>query len=420
MKPQFTLPGSAVPKPAVSHAWQRWHTARYSLEPMSLSISKTPPRTAAPSTESRRATTPPRTERPHTRDTFVPSSRAKQDTAVDATTATAPTEVPRALAHSRAFSRLSEPVQARVTELYAGADATGRRNLVNLIGDRHFSELGEPQQREMLEVWSRHPTDRFGTSGLRGLLRDEGFRSSTPEAQSAAIRDAWIPSGHAVTNEHDPMFDTGRRGDLRRDGISVFNTTPPEAISHLEVHGRTIDVYGASESELRTIRNSLERLPPSHLDAIPPRIVVADTIAHGQADSGGCILSDAGNAEWASTRPGRAVADEGWTDPARFELTHAALARDASRPDGLSLTVLHETGHAVDDAHRLSGGLSPEDLGNIDYNGGNGGRDGLGPVRERFADAYQQYLTNPEALRSRDPVAYETVRRALERVPDRE
>jgi hypothetical protein len=101
-------------------------------------------------------------------------------------------------------------------------------------------------------------------------------------------------------------------------------------------------------------------------------------------------------------------------------VTHAALARDASRPDGLSLTVLHETGHAVDDANRLSGGLTSEDLGNIDYNGGNGGREGLGPVRERFADAYQQYLTDPERLHRTDPVAYETVRSSLERVPSGE
>jgi hypothetical protein len=269
----------------------------------------------------------------------------------------------------------------------------------------------------MLDVYARHPADRFATAGLRGLLSDESFRAATPEAQSAAIRDAWIPSGDVVRNPDDPMFDTGRRGDLRADGLRVLNTTSP---SHLEVHGRTIDVYGASPAELTEIRNSLERLPPSHLRALPSRVVVADTIAHGQADSGGCILTEAGNAGWADTRPGRSVATEGWTDPARFELTHAALARDASRRDGLSLTMLHESGHAVDDANHLSGGLRPEDLGAIDYNGGNGGRDGLGPVRERFADAYQQYLTNPDELRRTDPTAYETVHRALERIPPSE
>jgi hypothetical protein len=329
--------------------------------------------------------------------------------------------VPRALSHSRAFSGLSEPVQAHVVDLYSRApSASARTELVSLISDRHFGGLGAQQQTEMLDVRARHPGDRFTTAGLRGLLRDESFRTSKPEAQSAAIRDAWIPSGDAVRDTHSPLYDFGRRGDLRTDSIRVLNTTPAAEIDHLDVHGRTIDVYGASDSELTELRNSLERLPPSHLAAIPPRIVVADTISHGQADSGGCILTEAGNAPWADTRPGRSVMAEGWTDPARFEITHAALARDASRDDGLSLTVLHESGHAVDDANHLSGGLSEAALGNIDYNGGNGGREGLGPVRERFADAYQQYLTNPERLRASDPVAYETVRAAFERVPSGE
>jgi hypothetical protein len=144
--------------------------------------------------------------------------------------------------------------------------------------------------------------------------------------------------------------------------------------------------------------------------------VVAVRIGHGNNDSGGGWVPqrsiDAYERGGGSANA-EAYRAEGWTNPPRLELTHESLA---GLRDHVSPTVLHETGHAVDERYRLSRGLESEALGRVDYNGGShGGPGDLGPVNERFADGYMRYYLG--SLRS-DPVAYRTISDAIATVPE--
>ncbi|MEW5742416.1 MAG: hypothetical protein AB1938_26095 [Myxococcota bacterium] len=70
-------------------------------------------------------------------------------------------------------------------------------------------------------------------------------------------------------------------------------------------------------------------------------------------------------------------------------------------------------GHSDPDLPRLE--LSRESLGSIDSNGGrHAGPESLGPAHERFADGYRHSL----GTLARDPVANQTITRALATIPE--
>jgi hypothetical protein len=187
-----------------------------------------------------------------------------------------------------------------------------------------------------------------------------------------------------------------------------MNTQQP---TNLSVHGVDIPVYGANAQELSTIRRTLERLPASHLRAIP-RIVIADTIANGNRTTGGNSIDEARAEHLSRIVPFRELHDTGLRQQARLEVTRAALN---GAGDGLSSTLLHETGHFVDWHYRLSGRISPDQLGDIRYGGVNraGSSDPRGPVPERFADAYSAHFRG----RLHDRAARATVERVLATIP---
>ncbi len=310
----------------------------------------------------------------------------------------APTRPASRLERSPAFARLSPEVQARVRELGAGASPSAEANLSRVVSARGFSQLPVERQREMLDVYSRHRDDVRVAGGLGRLAGARAFVALDAPAQSAAIRRAAVPER------------------LRGDALAVLNTTAPQ---HVTVNGVGIDVYGASPSELATIENTLGRLPASHLRTIP-RVVVADTIAHGNRASGGGWVPQRSidayeSGTGASGRNTAAYRAEGWSNLPRLELSHESLGRRDVTRSQLSLTVLHETGHAVDERYGLSSGLTASQLGEVDYNGqGHEAEGDLGPVHERFGDAYMRYY---RGTLSSDATAYETMSRALARVP---
>lgn len=325
---------------------------------------------------------------------------ARHVDAFEPTAAASGTEVRPAsrLERSPAFERLTPDVQARVRELGTGASPSGEANLSRVVSARGFSDLTVERQREMLDAYARHPEDRRVATGLAHLAGSRDFRESDAAAQSTEVRRTATPPR------------------LRGDALEVLNTTTPQ---HITVNGVPIDVYGASPSELETIQTTLGRLPPSHLRTIP-RVVVGDTIGHGNNERGGAWVPqrsiDAYEARGGGARNAAAYRAEGWTNPPRLELTHESLGRRDVESSHVSPTILHETGHAVDERYHLSGGMSPESLGRIDYNGGtHAGPEDLGPVNERFADGYMHYYLG--SLRG-DPVAYPTISHAIDSVPE--
>ncbi len=290
---------------------------------------------------------------------------------------------------------LPETTRARIHGIETGASRAEVTNLTQLVTARGFGQLAPERQAEMLDVFSRHP-DRRTTRSLTHLANNRAFRESEPAAQTAAIREAAIPPR------------------LRADALTVLNTTTPDRVT---VNGVPIDVFGASAGELQTITHTLERLPPEHLRAIP-RIVVADTIGHGSADSGGAWLPESAIRHYERGAPGIAAGytADGWRNLPRLEFSRESLNREEVMESHVSNTVLHETGHAVDARYELTRGMTQDDLGNVRYGGSHtDGSDPRGPVTERFADAYMSYYLG--GFDRRDPAAFRTVEEAIARVP---
>ena len=198
------------------------------------------------------------------------------------------------------------------------------------------------------------------------------------------------------------------RTRLGNDSLTVMHTTQP---TNLQINGVNVPVHGANPQELETIRTSLSRLPASHLRTIP-RIVVADTIANGNRTTGGNCIDEGRARQLNRGRLFGTLAQHGLPQQARLELSRESLTRARN---GVSSTVLHETGHFVDNAYGLSRQIRPEQLGSIQYRGVNNPRgEPMGPVRERFANAYAQHYGRRGV---RDPVARQTVDRVLATVP---
>jgi len=328
-------------------------------------------------------------------DSFVAAGHAKQDVggaARSAPAAVAP-ELSR-LERRSEVAALPEATRTRIHDLEEAGARTSDRNLTTLVTAPGFGRLSEARQDTLLDAFERHPESTRVTNGLEHLANERAFREAGDATAATRVADACLPR------------------NLRADALRVLNTTAPE---HITVHGVPIDVYGARPSELETITNTLERLPPSHLRTIP-RIVVADRIGHGNGDSGGAWVPEhvirnyeSGNPE--NTQMYRA---EGWTNPPRLELTHESLTEVESTH--VSNTILHETGHAVDERYRLSGDVESADLGNITYNGSHTEPGApLGPLRERFADAYMSYYLG--GLARSDPTAYRTIDGHVSRIP---
>lgn len=198
------------------------------------------------------------------------------------------------------------------------------------------------------------------------------------------------------------------------DAVRTLTTTP----TTLRVNGNNIDVYGANPDELRLIQNTLEHLPPSHVRTIP-RIVVAETAAHGQIRNAGHSISTERAAqllnkdEYRLGLPAAGLGEMLSRDPsslARVELTHANLSTALNAGMSLSPTLMHETGHWVDARFGISGRIRPEDLGEVVSRSiHNPTGEARGITLERFADAYSRYYRGM----LNDNVAHATLRRFL-------
>lgn len=198
------------------------------------------------------------------------------------------------------------------------------------------------------------------------------------------------------------------------DSVRALTGTP----TTLHVNGNNIDVYGANPEELRLIQNTLERLPASHVRTIP-RIVVAETAAHGQIRNAGHSIAPERAAqllnrpEYRVGLPSQGLGEMLSRQPselARLELTHANLSAALNAGMSVSPTLMHETGHWVDRQFGLSGRIRPEDLGGVVSSSiHNPTGEAQGVKMERFADAYSRYYRGILS----DSVARSTLQRLL-------
>ncbi len=382
-------PIAAARSPVRSHAPAETHAAPRAAEP-------------ARSSASTSTSTPHADPTGRHVDAFEASgSRAKQDVggaaAPEAATPPAEARTLSRLERRPEVAALPEATRARIHTLEEAGSPAADRNLTDIVTARGFGRLSEARQATLLDAFERHPESDRVTRGLTHLASNRAFREADDATAATSVTDACIPR------------------NLRSDALRVMNTTEPE---HITVHGVPIDVYGATPSELETITNTLDRLPPSHLRTIP-RVVVSENIGHGNNDTGGGWMPESAIRHYESENPANTemYRAEGWVNEPRLELTRESLTEVESTH--LSNTLLHETGHAVDERYGLSGDVAPDDLGNVVYNGGHTepDADARGPVSERFADAYMSYYWNREGLARRDPTAYRTIDEHLARVP---
>jgi hypothetical protein len=224
---------------------------------------------------------------------------------------------------------------------------------------------------------------------------------ATGDGEEAPRSDAVpAPSGETPAS-------TGGVGAARQ----VLRNTPGQPLT---ISGHTIMVHGATPQEMATIRQTLERLPSTHVACIH-RIAIGDTRtgSRGPASStGGNTFSDGDNRY-------------------SIEMTHTSFTPEYLRridpqtgvPDNqlVSGGLMHETAHCASQKMGLSVGATDNNLGNVVYHGGNrgAGTDPRGGAFERFADAYRYYHLDPEGFRRRDPEAARTVEQCMERAEAR-
>lgn len=120
-------------------------------------------------------------------------------------------------------------------------------------------------------------------------------------------------------------------------GHEQYNTAA-EALNdpnphNVNVRGHDYRICGATENEARVIRNTLERLPASHLDRIPPEITVSHTLSNNRSRGGAQFPDDA-------QHPRLELSRESLNDA-------SANVASGQNVNAVSSTMLHETGHLV-------------------------------------------------------------------------
>lgn len=288
-----------------------------------------------------------------------------------------------------------------------------------LQADGNFNRETEESIRDFQ---GRHHISGNGTINQATIdaLNREVARRQSPTSSGPQPSPTLSPESRGRQILEQRIQEPNLRADLQRnlpthytDSLRAMTTVPQT----VRANGVDVPVYGATPEELGLIQRTLERLPRPHVEAIP-RIVVADTVAHGQIRRGGNSISDRqAERQLDGPRYRERLEREGAGELlqresglGRLELTHAALQAALRRGDQTSGALLHETAHFANLQHHFTRGITPDDLGEITYTGNNNPEgDPRGPVPERFADAYMQYFQG----RLRDPAALSTMNRVI-------
>jgi hypothetical protein len=131
----------------------------------------------------------------------------------------------------------------------------------------------------------------------------------------------------AVRDSLNQQISSG--GEVYRTAAESLSDPNPHTI---RVRGHDFRVFGATDSEAAVIRNSLERLPSSHLDRVPPNVVVANQLTNRRTSGGAQFPDDAQHPR---------------VEVSRESLRPSAAAFDRGRQSAVNSALLHEIGHLV-------------------------------------------------------------------------
>jgi peptidoglycan hydrolase-like protein with peptidoglycan-binding domain len=250
--------------------------------------------------------------------------------------------------------------------------------------------------------------DRQTESAIREFQHDQGIEGNG--AINQATIDALNRRAATIQDQNNPAqpappmseADRNRRvQELRiqepaiRDtltqqvssGGEVYRTAADALLDPnphtFQVHGHDFRVLGATDSEAASIRSSLERLPASHLDRVPPNILVADQLSNRRRSGGAQFPNDPQNPR---------------IEVARESLRASASAIDRGREGVVNSTLLHEIGHVIGSGSygnhsSVYSGAPYDRLQDIPADVPSDSRDPASRERiERFAQAYMMYF----------------------------
>lgn len=200
------------------------------------------------------------------------------------------------------------------------------------------------EQQERVEA--REGTSAAGPATPQLSEADRNRRLQELRIQEPAVRQeleqrSMGPGGRVITDTAEPA-DASPRPQTHYEvtphelGTERYRTAA-EALHdpnphRVNVNGHDFRISGASDAEARVIQNSLERLPASHLDRVPPNITVSDRLSNHRTSGGAQFPTDA--------------------ESPRIELSRRSLQTAAGRESSghtgnVNSTLLHEIGHCV-------------------------------------------------------------------------
>lgn len=219
-------------------------------------------------------------------------------------------------------------------------------------------------------------------------MRPETAENQAPPPLSEADRNRRIQE----LRIQEPVVRGGleeqsRGGEVYGTAAEALRDPNPHSV---RVRGHDFQIYGATDSEAAVIRNSLERLPSSHLDRVPPNMVVADTLTNRRTSGGAQFPHDA--------------------DHPRVEISRRSLHPSAQRVESghegaINSALLHEIGHCVgsgmygnrSEAYRSAPYDALQDLP-ADVPSSSRAPESRGRI-ERYAQAYMMYFGGSDRRR---------------------
>lgn len=258
------------------------------------------------------------------------------------------------------------------------------KDRVRTVAIMPTSGSGTPAERQS-EIWN-NLTDVSIQCGVNQSMMEgvEDFNFEPPSTGPSAPSEPASPTADA-TDSNAP----GTTSDGPCQTWPSFGTE-----SSVTVKGVTVPVFNASTSQKTNIEQTLNRLPASHIRAIPRIIVVSD-------DGPNYFLShpERGGASW---RCSPAQRSNEWIKLSSYSLSEARNRR-------INYTLLHEIGHFIDRDYNVLSGHTDEAnryLRETDYSGHTQG------AGEAIAQGYMYYFATTTAS-ERSPGVRERLPRYL-------
>ena len=172
--------------------------------------------------------------------------------------------------------------------------------------------------------------------------RVQELRIQEPAVRQELEQRSMGPGGRVITDAAEPadappprptsnyeIVARERGVEQYRTAVEALNDPNPHRVN---VHGHDFRICGASDSEARVIQNTLERLPASHLDRVPPNITVSDRLTNRSSRGGAQFPAEGENSR---------------VELSRRSLQTATTRESSGHHGNVNSTLLHEIGHCV-------------------------------------------------------------------------